>query len=51
MTEAPQARRLHTWNADVNSYMISINEAMGFVVAQRESVWRLDLPREPEEAP
>ena len=35
----------------MNSYMISINEAMGFVVAQRESVWRLDLPREPEEAP
>jgi hypothetical protein len=30
--------------------MISINEAMGFVVAQRESVWRLDLP-EPREAP
>jgi GNAT superfamily N-acetyltransferase len=51
VTEAPQARRLHTWNADVNSYMISINEAMGFVVAQRESVWRLDLPRDPEEAP
>jgi len=50
-TEAPHARRLHTWNADANSYMISINEAMGFVVAQRESVWRLDLPREPEEAP
>ena len=50
-TEAPRAGRLHTWNADVNSYMISINEAMGFVVAQRESVWRLDLPREPEEAP
>jgi GNAT superfamily N-acetyltransferase len=50
-TEAPQARRLHTWNADVNGYMISINEAMGFVVAQRESIWRLDLPRDPEEAP
>lgn len=50
LAEAPQARRLHTWNADVNSYMISINEAMGFVVAQRESVWRLDLP-EPREAP
>jgi GNAT superfamily N-acetyltransferase len=49
--EAPAARRLHTWNADVNSYMIAINEAMGFRVAQRESVWRLDLPHEAEEAP
>jgi GNAT superfamily N-acetyltransferase len=43
--EAPAARRVHTWNADENTYMISINEAMGFVRAQRESAWRLDLPR------
>jgi GNAT superfamily N-acetyltransferase len=51
LVEAPAARRVHTWNADENTYMIAINEAMGFVVAQRESVWRLDLPRGPEEAP
>ena len=44
--EAPDARRVHTWNADENTYMISINEAMGFVPAQRESAWRLDLPRD-----
>ncbi len=44
-TEAPDARWVHTWNADENTYMISINEAMGFVPAQRESAWRLDLPR------
>jgi GNAT superfamily N-acetyltransferase len=44
--EAPDARRVHTWNADENTYMISINEAMGFVRAQRESAWRLDLPRD-----
>ena len=43
--EAPQARRLHTWNADENSYMIAINEKLGFRPAQRESAWRLDLPR------
>jgi GNAT superfamily N-acetyltransferase len=49
LAEAPAARRVHTWNADENTYMISINEAMGFEVAQRESVWRLDLPRDPEE--
>jgi GNAT superfamily N-acetyltransferase len=43
--EAPHALRVHTWNADENTFMVSINEAMGFVPAQRESAWRLDLPR------
>lgn len=45
VAEAPETRRVHTWNADQNAHMIAINEAMGFVVAQRESVWRLDLPQ------
>ena len=45
LAEAPEARRVHTWNADENAHMIAINEAMGFAVAQRESCWRLDLPR------
>jgi GNAT superfamily N-acetyltransferase len=45
LAEAPDALRVHTWNADENTYMIAINEAMGFVPAQRESAWRLDLPR------
>jgi GNAT superfamily N-acetyltransferase len=44
--EAPEALRVHTWNADENTFMVSINEAMGFVPAQRESAWRLDLPRD-----
>ena len=44
MVEAPDARRVHTWNADENVHMIAINEAMGFVAAGREAVWRLDLP-------
>jgi GNAT superfamily N-acetyltransferase len=43
--EAPQARYLHTWNADANTHMIAINEQLGFRPAQRESAWRLDLPR------
>jgi hypothetical protein len=37
------ARRLHTWNADSNTFMIAINDAMGFVPAARESAWQLDL--------
>jgi GNAT superfamily N-acetyltransferase len=44
LAEAPDARRVHTWNADENIYMVAINEAMGFRPVQRESVWRLDLP-------
>ena len=44
--EAPDALRVHTWNADENTFMVSINEAMGFAPAQRESAWRLDLPRD-----
>lgn len=43
---APEAKRLHTWNADVNSYMVAINEAMGFRVARQEMAWRLDLPQD-----
>ncbi|MEO7980327.1 MAG: GNAT family N-acetyltransferase [Sporichthyaceae bacterium] len=41
---APVVKRVHTWNADVNPYMVAINEAMGFQVARQESAWRLDLP-------
>ena len=43
--EAPEVRRLHTWNADTNTFMVAVNEAMGFRVARQESAWRLDLPR------
>lgn len=45
LERAPEAKRIHTWNADVNRWMIAINEAMGFRVTARESGWRLDLPR------
>lgn len=47
LAEAPQARRVHTWNADVNRFMIAINEQLGFRLAARECAWRLDLPRGP----
>jgi GNAT superfamily N-acetyltransferase len=40
---APEARRVHTWNADTNSYMVAINELLGFRIARLESAWRLDV--------
>lgn len=45
LADAPQVRRVHTWNADSNSWMVAINEAMGFRVVRHAAVWRLDLPR------
>ena len=44
LAAAPSARRVHTWNADSNSAMVAINEAIGFTVAEREVEWQLDLP-------
>lgn len=43
LAEAPDARRLHTWNADDNTFMNAINAVLGFVPARRTAVWRLDL--------
>ena len=40
---APEARTLHTWNAESNAHMIAINEAMGFRVLKRQAEWQLDL--------
>ena len=47
---APEAQRVHTWNADTNSYMVAINELLGFRIARQESAWRLDVPRARKEA-
>lgn len=40
--ELPRVRYLNTWNADTNSYMIAVNEAVGFQVID---AWtRYELP-------
>jgi GNAT superfamily N-acetyltransferase len=39
----PRARVLHTWNAEVNSPMVAINDRLGFVAVERTSEWQLDL--------
>jgi len=35
MRERPSSRRVHTWNADVNEYMLTINTRLGY---RRESI-------------
>ena len=42
LRELPVARTLNTWNAAVNSQMISINEALGFRPVERWTEWQLD---------
>lgn len=37
----PRAARIHTWNADENSFMLSINQSLGFVPVGYESAWEL----------
>jgi GNAT superfamily N-acetyltransferase len=50
LAAAPEAKRIFTWNADVNAPMIAVNELMGFRVVRHEAAWRLDLPRTETEA-
>lgn len=42
-TRRPQVRYINTWNAAVNSHMVSINEAMGYRAVERWREWQLDL--------
>lgn len=39
----PELRWVNTWNATSNGYMIEVNEAMGFRVAEKWTEWQLDL--------
>lgn len=36
----PQVRRVHTWNADENDHMRSINIALGFRAESSEGAWQ-----------
>lgn len=39
----PGVERINTWNAANNSYMVAVNDALGFEVAETWNEWQLDL--------
>lgn len=39
----PEARWINTWNAASNTFMIDVNEQLGFRVAEKWTEWQLDL--------
>ena len=41
--EVPDLRWVNTWNATSNSFMIDVNEALGFRIAEKWTEWQLDL--------
>jgi GNAT superfamily N-acetyltransferase len=38
----PAAAYINTWNAESNTFMVSVNEALGFQVMDRWTEWQLD---------
>jgi GNAT superfamily N-acetyltransferase len=43
VTHVPEVRWVNTWNAASNSFMIAVNEELGFRPAERWTEWQLDL--------
>jgi GNAT superfamily N-acetyltransferase len=41
---SPGTRYVNTWNADSNSFMVSVNELCGFRLMERWTEYQLDLP-------
>jgi GNAT superfamily N-acetyltransferase len=39
----PSSRRVHTWNAQENSYMLAINMALGFAASSVDAEWQRKL--------
>jgi GNAT superfamily N-acetyltransferase len=39
----PSAAFINTWNAESNTYMVCVNEALGFEVMERWTEWQLDV--------
>jgi GNAT superfamily N-acetyltransferase len=43
LTELPHVRCLNTWNAEENTYMVSVNEALGYRPVEAWREWGLSL--------
>jgi GNAT superfamily N-acetyltransferase len=43
VSQVPQVKKISTWNAASNSFMIDVNEQMGFRVSERWTEYQLDL--------
>jgi GNAT superfamily N-acetyltransferase len=41
--QLPEVRYLNTWNDDENSYMLAVNERLGYRIMEGWSEWQLDL--------
>jgi GNAT superfamily N-acetyltransferase len=41
--QLPEVRYLNTWNDDANSFMLAVNERLGYQVMEGWSEWQLDL--------
>lgn len=41
--ESPGTLTLHTWNAESNTHMVAVNEAMGFRPVERLAEWQREL--------
>jgi GNAT superfamily N-acetyltransferase len=43
--EVPEARRLVSWNAESNTHMVAINDALGFQPVERLAEWVYEIPQ------
>ncbi len=41
--QVPGVRWINTWNAASNAFMVAVNDALGFEVAEKWSEWQLEL--------
>jgi len=43
--EVPEGRRVVAWNAESNTHMVAINDALGFQPVERLAEWVYEIPR------
>jgi len=45
LREVPEARRIVAWNAESNTHMVAINDALGFRPVERLAEWVYEIPQ------